>query len=55
MPVPVFDEANSGEETSDGEGSLGLKMLIWTDRRRERKIFADAWGSIVLGRVAVES
>lgn len=55
-------EANSGEEIS---GSFGLKtrlmmalmttMLIWIDRRRERKMVADACGSIAFGRVAVES
>lgn len=58
--VPVFDGG-----TTVGEGSLGLKIrlmmalmmviLIWTDRRRERKMVADAWGLIVFGRVAVES
>ena len=63
--VPVFDEVGSDEGMSDGGGSFGLKirlmmalmtvMLIWTDRRRERKMLADAWGLMVLGRVAVES
>ena len=58
--APAFDE-----EISGGEGSFGLKirlmmalitvMLIWTDRRSERKMFADACGLIVFGRVAVES
>lgn len=62
VSVPAFDETNTGEETP---GSFGLKtrsmiavmtvMLIWTDRRRERKIFADACGSVALGRIAVES
>ena len=62
--MPVFDEVDSGEATSDG-GSFGLKirlmmalmtvMLIWTDLRRERKMVADACGLRVLGRVAVDS
>ena len=60
----MFGEANS-EEISGGEGSFGLKirlimalitvMLIWTDRRRERKMLADACGLIVPVLVAVES
>ena len=63
--VPVFDEVDSDEGVSGGGGSLGLNirlmialmtvMLIWTDRRRERKMLADARGLIVLGRVAVDS
>jgi hypothetical protein len=60
--VPTFDEANLGGHIS---GSFGLKirlmmalmtvMLIWTDRRRERKMFADACGFIAFGRVAIDS
>ena len=56
----MFDGVDSCEE-----GSLGLKiklmmalmtvMLIWTDRRRERKIRADACGLTVFGRVAMDS
>ena len=63
--VPVFDGVDSDERMPDEEGSLGLKMrlmmalmtvmLIWTDRRRERKMRADACGLTVLGRVAVDS
>ena len=63
--VLVFDGADSDEGTSEEEGSVGLKMrlmialmtvmLIWTDRRRERKMRADACGLMVLGRVAVDS
>jgi hypothetical protein len=62
VSVPPLDEANTGEEIS---GNFGLKtrlmmalmtvMLIWTDRRRERKMVADACGLVALGRVAVES
>ena len=61
VPVPEF-EANPAEENS---GSFGLKtrlmmalmtvILIWTDRRRERKMFDDACGFAALGRVTVES
>jgi hypothetical protein len=60
--VQVFDDANAGEEIS---GSFGLKtrlmmalttvILIWTDRRRERKMFAGACRLTAFGRVAAES
>ena len=63
--TPVFDDAGSDEGASYGGGSFGLKirlmialmtvMLIWTDRRRERKMRADACGLRVFGLVAVES
>ena len=63
--VPILDDVGSDEGMLDGGGSFGLNirlmmalmtvMLIWTDLRRERKMFADAWGFMVFGLVAVDS
>ena len=63
--VPILDDVGSDEGMLDGVGSFGLNirlmmalmtvMLIWTDLRRERKMFADAWGLMVFGLVAVDS
>lgn len=62
VSAPALDEVNAGGRIS---GCFGLKtrlmialmtvMLIWTDRRRERKMFADDCGLDVLGRVVVDS